>query len=88
MPYEVRIRRKADGVEQRYRVDDEWDDEVDEYVWSEGNNSCDCNRWLLYERAAGRTPDLEAAVCGTGAFAVTVILSDGTEMTFEERAEA
>ena len=30
-----------------------------EWAWTEGNASCDCNRFLYFERAGGNSPSLE-----------------------------
>lgn len=39
------------------------------FCWEEGTYSCDCNRLLLFARAGGEVePDLDALVCGDGAF--------------------
>ena len=38
-----------------YEDDMEWGRLCD-YMWTEGNYSCDCNRHLFFERAKGRVP--------------------------------
>jgi hypothetical protein len=39
-----------------------------EYIWTEGNYACDCNRELFFRRALGETPgsDLREFHCGDG----------------------
>lgn|SRR5687768_1587123 len=48
----VEIRRNSDGVVRRY-VDEHW---LSDFIWSEGNYACDCNRHLFFERAGGNEP--------------------------------
>lgn len=41
------------------------------YVWRLGNNSCDCNRRLLFAETAGEDADaVTDAFCGEGAYSV------------------
>jgi hypothetical protein len=37
--------------------------EYSEFMWTEGNYSCDCNRHLFFERAIGNEPE-EDMPCG------------------------
>lgn len=60
--YLVAIRHNPSGEIRMYRQDMTWDD--DEFMWTEGNYSCDCNRYLFFERAAGNEPDWDLAKCG------------------------
>lgn len=43
----VEIRRNADNVVRVYE-DKYW---LSDFIWSEGNYACDCNRHLFFERA-------------------------------------
>lgn len=76
-PATAHIRRNADSVVRDYPttwdVVDEF--EVDEYLWSEGNYSCDCNRALFFARAGGE-PD-PVRPCGEVAFSVQIVGTDG-----------
>ena len=67
IPCVISIRRNADGVVRRY--DDRWY-YCSEYMWSAGNFSCDCNRELFFERAAGNEIDDEQ--CSEGRFSVRI----------------
>ena len=52
------------------------DDDWPPFIWTEGNFGCDCNRRLLYDRAA----DLEEEGnprCGDGAYRVRLTSADG-----------
>ena len=45
-----------------------------EFLWEEGNYSCDCNRHLFFERAAGREPeDGECPPCGEELYSVEFV---------------
>lgn len=48
----VEIRRNSDGVVRIYK-DDHW---LSDFIWSDGNYACDCNRHLFFERAGGVDP--------------------------------
>lgn len=59
------------------------------FQWRENNYSCDCNRFLFFERAGGREPDLDDAVCGDGEYTVThVRLPDGTTVQIDDEGGA
>jgi hypothetical protein len=65
-PSRVLIRRNSDGLLRLIRRDEEWSDDdlgSSNFVWREGNWSCDCNRHLIFERAAGIEPE-EDFPCG------------------------
>ena len=56
----LEIRRNSDGV----IATDVWKDwEYNDYWFEDGNASCDCNRWLFFERAIGNKPDIDNAEC-------------------------
>lgn len=50
----LEIRRNADGV---IRRDPELWDYYGDFIWSDGNFACDCNRYLFFCRAAGEPED-------------------------------
>lgn len=54
----------------KYDGTKEWMNEL-EWFWTEGNFSCDCNRWMAFEWAADGDPDLDEAECGEGRFEIT-----------------
>lgn len=66
MKCRLEIRRNSDG-KVVICPDEDWD-EANEFMWSEGNYSCDCNRSLFFHRAEG-TPD-DAGPCGNDRYSV------------------
>lgn len=52
-------------------VDAEYDNE---FIWAEGNYSCDCNRRLFFERSKGNEPD--DVECGESRYVIV-----GTNIT-------
>ena len=52
--YHVALRNNVTGETRLFRYDMEWDD--DEFMWTEGNYGCDCNRHLAFLRAGGPGP--------------------------------
>lgn len=70
----IEIRRNSDDVTRSY---------VDEYpwqgvfIWQDGNYSCDCNRYLFFERADGKTPEWDDGECGDGGYSVRITAPDG-----------
>jgi hypothetical protein len=81
--YKVVITRTADGEQRTYDHGDPhnvWDD-VTEYMWTEGNYGCDCNRHLFFHRAAGAEADEDCA-CGETAYHAHALFDDGTTMEF------
>lgn len=76
--YKVLLRNNETGEERWIEYRHEWDESSD-YMWTEGNYGCDCNRHLFFERAAGREPDIDEHTCGdTHYTAVCAELPDGT----------
>jgi hypothetical protein len=71
MSFEVTIIRNSDGaraihVEEKYH----WNDGSD-FIWNEGNCSCDCNRAILFALARGEKIPLNGEVqCGNKLFSV------------------
>ena len=60
-------------------------DEHDEFMWTEGNYGCDCNRHLFFERANGVEPDDDTVQCGEAKYsALYALLPDGTQHTLDE----
>ena len=79
----VWIRRNADGETRMCTEIEKWDD-VDEFMWSDGNYRCDCNRALFFYRAAGmKSEDIEVE-CGDDAFYVWIRDQDGNELYADE----
>ena len=72
----VTIRRIADGVEAHYEQNHESPDletayEGDEFMWNEGNYSCDCNRHIFFNVALGRAGSGEHQIpCGNVLYSI------------------
>ncbi len=74
MSFLVRIKKVETGEIAFHagRYCDDWGRR--EYIWTEGNYSCDCNREVFFKRAMGVEPvDVE---CGWGAFRIRVEAPD------------
>lgn len=57
MNLNVEIRDTKQNLTRIYNY--EWgEDAFSDFLWSEGNYSCDCNRSLFFQRAAGK-PEME-----------------------------
>lgn len=90
MSYKVAIRDNATGEVRIGAYDFDWN----EFWWTEGNMSCDCNRRLEFLRAGGPGPagdphwnDAEHE-CGNGAYSVLyAYLPDGKRIALQEPAE-
>lgn len=84
----VLIKNNSTGKQREYKVDWDWykqGEDGDHYWWTDGNFSCDCNRWLCFERAGGGKPDLDDAKCGDGGFTVSfAILPNGERIKIDE----
>lgn len=85
MRYTVCIREVATGKTVEYHDSMPWDTEEDqagnethiEFMWSEGNYSCDCNRSLYFHRVLG-LPEPEEVRCGHRLYQVDWIKIDAT----------
>lgn len=75
--YSLSLRCERTGEVRNIVSDDEWGD-LQEYLWTEGNYACDCNRAIFFEEAGDGSEDPDAE-CGDSAYtAISVTLSDGT----------
>lgn len=59
----------------------------DEFQWSEGNSSCDCNRWLMFMRAKGDPRPVSDAQCSDGRFLVSIADESGAVVYEEATAQ-
>lgn len=82
IPCLVYIRRNTDG-EVRCYDNLEWHDDSDypDFIWSEGNYACDCNRALFFARAIGE--DDPERSCGDSAFSLRITDVGGKELYSE-----
>jgi hypothetical protein len=75
--YDVEIRNNETGETRTYHNDLGWG-EATEFIWTEGNYACDCNRHLFFERSNGGTPDVMSGECGDSKYTVIeAIFPDG-----------
>lgn len=88
---DVAIRREADGLTRIYRSDHETrsdDGSFNDFVWSDGNFACDCNRHDFFERAAGvelSDEESENVPCGDDRFTIEWIKDvDTGEVLYSE----
>ena len=80
--YSVFIRNNKTREIREYKDDWEWDDGL-EYLWSEGNYGCDCNRALFFARAIGEVEPQDIP-CGESLYDIVKIqLKDG-RIIYEE----
>jgi hypothetical protein len=82
--YKVLLKDNNTGEERWYKYDFEWDhDGADEYMWTDGNYGCDCNRHLFFGRAIGQEPR-EDYPCGKTRYtAICAELPNGTRYTLD-----
>lgn len=82
MSYVVLLRRNTDGkvVKINYPY------EFSEFLWTEGNWSCDCNRELDFCRAINEMPPESTGTClGRGKYSVLEIEVDDDRLLFPDR---
>jgi hypothetical protein len=66
------IRDNATGVVREHESHEtmmDGDPDPGDFIWSDGNYSCDCNRRLFFARAAGEDEDWDGG-CSDGLYAV------------------
>jgi hypothetical protein len=69
----IEIRRNSDGVVRKYQDNYDWGGD---YIWADGNYSCDCNRYLFFQRAADDDED-DNTGCSDGKYSVRITSEDG-----------
>ncbi len=75
---DVTLRRLSDGLERKHVDESGFGQSADEdvedvlqaavYMWTDGNYGCDCNRYLMFQRAADE--DESDIKCGHGRYMV------------------
>lgn len=76
----VEIKRLSDGeivsfeteYGGRWTTDYGDDERYEPFMWQEHNYACDCNRHDFFERAAGRDPSDEDALCSHNRYLVRI----------------
>lgn len=78
MPYFIWIKNNETGEIRRY----ESSEEFSEFMWSEGNYACDCNRGLFFERVKYEEKNelnWELPECGDTKYSITNVLLENGE---------
>jgi len=75
MPYKVALRDNETG---EIRIHEEPVYDYDEHLWSEGNYSCDCNRFIFFNRAVGIEPRTRCECGATRYVCIYVEWPDGS----------
>jgi hypothetical protein len=89
--YTIHIRRNSDGkiVDLPWRSywpeHPPWGDS-DEYIWSDGNYGCDCNREIFWCRATGE--DDTGRGCGESAYSIRITDPQGEVLYQDDDWEA
>ena len=88
----VALIRKNETSEIREYKDEVWwdcnepyDDYPNDFMWSEGNYSCDCNRYLFFQRAKGENEDNDE--CGDDKYSVNLKNPKNGEIFYREYEE-
>ncbi len=80
MPYQVAIKNNATGEVRLHPMSGEWD-AVAEYDWTEGNNSCDCNRAGNFHTDVESDLPNYSEACGNSRYSIVyVLLPDGRKI--------
>ena len=86
MMYKAILRENASGEirsyydETNYKGTEEELERLTDFMWTEGNYSCDCNRLLFFVRSGGEPePTREVIVCGEGAFTLLGLARTGSK---------
>jgi hypothetical protein len=75
VPAILEVRRNRDGA---IRRDPKPHDYYGDFIWSEGNFGCDCNRYLFWCRAIGESEDDEnERRCGNERYSIRLTSLDG-----------
>ena len=80
--YWLTIRQNSDGLERKKTEPEygEWEDNEDghtEFLWSDGNYACDCNRELFWKRIAKEPDDERDVECGCTKYSVKLTDKSG-----------
>ena len=76
------ITDRVTGQVARHDIGHPWED-IDGYMWSDGNYGCDCNRSLFFARARGED-DAEHEECGETRFHVEIVGPDGARLYIDK----
>jgi len=85
----VQIRDNQTGEMREYRTEDlmeEGESVPNDFIWSEGNYACDCNRLLFFLRANDEEEPKEM-VCGDSRFTIRLLNAKDRKPYYNEFAE-
>lgn len=83
MTYIIRLRNNSTREVREITENGDWDESSD-YLWTEGNFACDCNRAQFFAHAAGE-PDVEGRECSDELFtAIEAVLPDGRRIALDD----
>lgn len=76
--WKVTIRRNRDKAVRVYLFTntESWDPDRSDWIWSDGNFACDCNRHLFFHRAVGKDLWRQAPRCGETRYTIVSITQD------------
>ncbi len=80
LPVAAVLRKNITGEVRTYTTDvpEEYAD-GQEFLWTEGNYACDCNRELFFERAGGNH-DFDSESCGDERFELVSLTINGKQV--------
>jgi hypothetical protein len=84
------IRRNADAVVRRHPRTWEWDDDGEgspDFMWSEGNFSCDCNRHNFFQQAGGVLNAYECTACSETLYSVRLTSVESGSVLYQDGDE-
>lgn len=53
----ITVQLRDNKTKEIVNIDDSGEESLLKFIWSEGNNGCDCNRYLYFQRAKGLCDD-------------------------------
>ena len=81
MNLKIEIKRNATGL----MVSDVWQQvDFNDYIWSEGNFACDCNRESFFLQWHGESTKDDIDECGDDRFSVRLSDADTGEVLYDE----
>ena len=86
MPCTIFLRNNQTGEVREIQEQGSWDEDGSptEYMWTDGNYGCDCNRLLFWLRAKNEDePDFEDLECGEGGFSIVSVVENGISVYSE-----
>ena len=84
----IEIRQNETGEVRTFVDNHDWEEPPDgdrEFLWGEGNYSCDCNRELFFLRVKNEDEPLgEESRCGIERFSVRITNSETQELLYQD----